>query len=83
MFSYSADSNGQSFAMLDPIDKVRSEKYRGKIQIGQWCYEINVGTAVEPPALSTVTDQGKTEKDLFLFLLFLLQSHRRYEQIHL
>ena len=77
------NSNNQSFTIPDEIDKIRSEKNQGKIQIGQWCYEINVGTAVEPPTLSAVTDHGKTKKDFFLFLFdIFLQSHRQYKQVH-
>jgi hypothetical protein len=68
----------------DQIDKIRSEKNRGKIQIGQWCYEINVGTTDDASALITATNQGKIEKDKFVLLFYSLQPHRRvHQQIHL
>jgi hypothetical protein len=55
----------------DAIDKILSEKNRGKIQIGQWCYEINVGTTDDAPALITATNHGKTMTEKFVFLLFV------------
>jgi len=57
VFSYT-DSNGQLSVTSDEIDKIRSEKNQGKIQIGQWCHEIDVGTAEETPALITTTNSN-------------------------
>ena len=70
MILYNVDSNGQYLAISDEIDKIRSQKNQGKIQIGQWCYEINVGTAEETPAIFPTTDHGKIHKDKFVFLIF-------------
>ncbi len=70
---YYIDSNGQLSVTSDEIDKIRSEKNQGKIQIGQWCYEINVGPAAEPP---TLTDHGRILKNYFLLLFPFLQLHR-------
>jgi len=69
--SFFLDSNGHA---SDAIDKIRSEKNRGKIQIGQWCYEINVGTTDDASALITATNHGKIEKDKYCsyFILYSL-----------
>jgi hypothetical protein len=49
LFCFS-ESNGQLLYPTDDIDKIRLEKNRGKIQISQWCHEINVATTNDAPS---------------------------------
>ncbi len=65
------ESNSRLPYPPDEIDKIRSEKNRGKIQIGQWCYEINVGTTDDAPSLntSTSTEPSTNIKDYTYLLI--------------
>ena len=71
------------YSNINEIDPKYAEKNRGKIQIGQWCYEIYVGTTDDVPALLAPTNPSKPSHysiSLFFLIRLFVESQIQNEE---